>query len=138
MRLYAVEEQAEEQVLPAVRGRAGIQPLRPAGGGEPGRVRRQHVEAEAVPEGSRHRQALEGRGRRHAAAVPPELRARQRQQRLAVGDEVPPAGARAIPLQEGEFGMVGRRALAVAEDARELKEARLAGDQQLLHREFGR
>ena len=73
MRLDAVEEEAEEEVLPTVFA-ARLQPFRAAGRGEPGAVGFQHIEAEAVPEGRRDRQPLEGRGRRHAPAVPEKLR----------------------------------------------------------------
>ena len=48
------------------------------------------------------------------------------------------AHAGAIPFQHGELGMMQRRALGVAEHARELEQFRNAAGQQLLHRELGR
>ena len=66
------------------------------------------------------------------------LRAGQRQQRRAILHDRLVARTGAIPFEHGELGMMQRRALGVAEHARELEELRDAAGQQLLHRELGR
>ena len=60
------------------------------------------------------------------------------QQRRAVGHQHRVVLVGAIPFQHGEFGMVQRRALAIAEDAGEIEDARFARRQQLLGGEFRR
>src|SRR5215467_10955697 len=47
-------------------------------------------------------------------------------------------GAGPVPFEHREFRMVGGAALAIAEDMGELPDARHPGDQQFLHRKFGR
>ena len=59
-------------------------------------------------------------------------------QRYALLHQVAIGGARAIPFEHREFRMVGCAPLAVAEDMSELPDPRHPGDEQLLHRKFGR
>jgi len=47
-------------------------------------------------------------------------------------------GVDPVPFEHRELGVMGHAVLAVAEDMRELPNARHPGDQQFLHREFGR
>ena len=60
------------------------------------------------------------------------------QQAGAVGDQLAPRRARAIPFEHREFGVMRGAALAVAKDMSELPDPRHPRDQQLLHRVFGR
>ena len=87
--------------------------------------RREQVDAGMALERLGHGQPL-GRRRGIADLVLPAqlLRAGERQQRRAILHDRLVARAGAIPFEHGELGMMQRRALGVAEDARELEELR--------------
>ncbi len=92
-------------------------------------------------EGVRHAQPLRFREGidRQARKGQPVLTGgfrRQRQQRRRIRHQRLVAFARAVPFQHGEFRMVERPALAIAEDMRKGKQPGLASGQQLLAGKF--
>ena len=94
-------------------------------------------------EGLRHRHALRRGKRIDGLAAKRELLGaggarRLGQQRRAVVHQRLVGLVRPVPFQHGEFRMMQRAALAVAEHAGEIEDARLAGRQQLLAGEFRR
>src|SRR5262249_23629561 len=59
-------------------------------------------------------------------------------ERFALIHQIMVGGVDPIPFEHCKFRVMGRAALAVAEDMGELPDARHPGDEQFLHREFGR
>ena len=135
LRLDALQQQAEEQILP---GFVGAQRHAPAAAAERRSIigGGQQIGADIAGEGLGEGKALEAArsvvtprhstdGRQHGA-----------QQGDCLGDQPVERGAGAVPFEHGEFGRVQVAALAVPPHARELENRAGAADQQLLHREF--
>ena len=105
--------------------------------------RRQQIDAGIARKGLGDRQPLR-RGKRidrlaaKRNSFVPAARAASRQQRRAIIHQRLVRLIRPIPFQHREFRVMQRAALAVAEHAREIDDARLARRQELLAGEFRR
>ena len=75
---------------------------------------------------------------RQTSASAPTACWQARIERLAILHQIAIGGVGPVPFEHREFRVVGGAALAVAEDMGELPDARHPGDDELLHREFGR
>ena len=134
-RFDAFQQQAEEQVLPGlVRAQFGT-----GGAGERGGVIRgsEHVGAGVAGEGVGDGQALEAGEIGGYAAAGDAIRQDGAQEGLRLVHQPGQRLVGRIPFQHGEFVRVQGAALAVAPDAGQLEDLAGAGDQQLLHGEFG-
>ena len=106
--------------------------------------RRQQIDAAMLLKGLGHADPLPLAAARRQYA-PRQLSASSARRMLAGADQrcallhqIAIGGAGAIPFEHREFRVMGRAPLAVAEDMGELPDPRHPGDEQLLHREFGR
>ena len=149
MRLDALDQHAAEDVGPSIVGaqceRRPWPPRRRARRGRPRRRvdRRQQIDAGDGGRKLRPRSPARARRTDRAACRGSEAsragRARRLgQQRRAILHQRLVRLVRPVPFQHGEFGMMQRAALAVAEDAGEIENPRLARRQQLLAGEFRR
>ncbi len=75
---------------------------------------------------------------RKAKVFAPATLGGERDKRSAIVHKRRQRRADPIPFQHREFRRVQRRAFAVAENVRQREDLRLAGGEELLHREFGR